>query len=151
MTDYVKRLIYVDNRSKIKINPLFYPFLLATFAYGLGFTAFPWWSGVNSSSLFSAMSAIQFTLPHLWGIFALLAGIFAMILVLFRRGGWLGETAAMFGFLVWLFAGIVYALGGYWMVFLSVTGPNMYFWGWYYIRVKWYERQKAAGHLVDPD
>jgi len=149
MTNYVKRLLYLD--QKRKLNPLFYPFLLATFVYGLGFLAFSWWSGVNTSSLFGAMESLHVFLPSLWGLLAVLAVAFVIILMLRREGHWLGEVASMLGFLVWLFAGFVYALGGYWLVLLTVTGPNVYFWGWYYMRVKWYQRMKAAHMIQDPD
>lgn len=147
MTNYVKRLLYVDAKGT-KINPLFYPFLFATIVYGLGFSLLGGWSGVNTSSLFGAMSNLHNWLPTLWGVCALLAGGFAVAMMLLRHAP-LGSLAAMFGFLVWLFAGFVYLLNGYYLVLLTVTFPNVYFWVFYYMRLAWYNRAKKAGLIVD--
>lgn len=149
MTNYLKRLVYVDAEGKQKITPLFYPFLFSTFFYGLGFAAAGHWSGVYTSSLFTAMTNLHPWLPLFWGLAALTACVLASILILGRKWPWMGEYAAMFGFLVWLFAGFVYLLNGYWLVLLTVAIPNTFFWCFYYVRVKWYERQKKAGLLVD--
>jgi hypothetical protein len=94
------------------------------------------------------MAAIHSWLPLVWGIGAFLAGAFALFMVLYRKVAW-GETAAMSGFLVWLFAIIVYAINGFYLVLFSVTIPNIFFWCVYYWRIAWYKRQKAAGLLVD--
>jgi hypothetical protein len=149
MVNYVKRLIYVDATEKQKINPLFYPFLWATFVYGLGFVVFGSFNFVSVSSLFQAFYTIHPWLPRVWGGFAIVAGAAAMALLLLRHGKW-GDIASMFGFLVWLFALIVYALNGFWLVLLTVTVPNLYFWVYYYFKVKWYMRSKEAGFIRDP-
>lgn len=149
MTNYVKRLLYIDAGENQRINPLFYPFLVCTFFYGLGFATLSGWSGVNQSSLWKAMDSDAAMMPIVWGACALVAGSFATALMLTRKIGILGEIASMFGFLVWLYAAWIYAQGGYWLVLLTVTGPNCYFWAWYYTRVKWWERQKKSGRLVD--
>lgn len=149
MTNYVRRLIYIDAAEKQKINPLFYPFLFASLLYALGFTFLGWWTGVSTSSLHTAMTAIHVWLPEAWGVVTLVAVVFALILLLGRRWANLGEYAAMMGFLVWTFAAMVYILNGYWLVLLSVALPNAFFWCYYYVRVKWYERQKDAGLLID--
>lgn len=145
----MRRLIYIDVEETQRINPLFYPFIIATFLYGFGFSLFNWWSGINKSSLYQAMYSTAASMPVIWGSMAALASIFAIILALYRRGGLLGEVAAMFVFLVWLYAAWIYGEGGYWLVMLSVAGPNTYFWAWYYTRVKWWEREKVAGRLID--
>lgn len=149
MVNYVKRLIYVDEQKRA-INPLFYPFLFATLIYGVGFLALGGWSGVNSSSLWTALHALHPWLPSLWGLGATLAALSATALLIFRKQEWLGEFAALFGFMIWIFAATVYAINGFWLVLLTVTIPNGYFWGYYYSRLKWYERQKRVGLLTDP-
>lgn len=149
MVNYVKRFVYVDSTETRKVNPLFYPFLVSTFLYGLGFATLNWWSGVSSSSLFQAFFAIHPWLPIIWGVAAVLAATAALVLLL-RRKGRFGELAAMFGFLVWLFALIIYAMNGFWLVMATVAAPNLYFWIYYYFKVKWYERQKDLGLLLDP-
>ena len=150
MTNYVRRLIFIDANEKMRINPLFYPFLLASFIYGLGFLfgGITGWTGVTSSSLYTALYGFHSWLPQIWGVGSTLAGGSALTLMLRRKGAY-GEAAAMFGVIVWLFAAITYAMGGYWLVLVTVTGPNLYFWVFYYLRLKWYEREKKYGNLVD--
>lgn len=149
MTNYIKRFVYVGSDEHSKINPLIWPFLLATTLYGLGFMLLGDWTGVSSSSLFGAMYDLHNFLPTLWGLVASLAGA-AAVTIIARRSGWWGELAALLGFSVWLFAFFVYLLQGFWLVLLTVALPNLYFWTWWYFRVKWYERQKKAGIIIDP-
>lgn len=148
MTEYWKRLVYIDAGQEIRITELFYPFLFSTFFYGLGFSLFGWWSGVNQSSLFICMNAIHAWVPIVWGVGAAVAVILAVILLVGRKWPFLGQYASMFGFLVWLFASWVYILNGFWLVLLTVALPNAFFWLYYYVAVKWYERRKNAG-LID--
>jgi hypothetical protein len=149
MTDYLKRLRYIDDDGKVTVNPLFYPFLFATLIYGLGFTLFGWTSGVNTSSLYGALVAMHTFLPALWGSVAILAAFLAFFAILTRRTHVVSASAAMSGVLLWLFAAITYLQGGYILVILTVALPNMFFWVYWYVRLKWYQRQKAAGLLVD--
>ena len=149
MTNYVKRLVYVDAQERQRINPLVWPFFFATFVYGFGFMFGGQWSGVTASSLWQAFYALHSFLPAVWGACALLAASLALALILTRKYVHLGDFAAMFGVLVWLFAGFTYALNGYWLVVLTVAGPNLFFWVFYYWRLAWYKRAKKAGVLVD--
>lgn len=150
MTNYVKRFIYLDASEKARINPLVWPFFFAITIYGLGFALFPDFYFVNSSSLFQSLAGVHDWLPQIWGAAAFISGASALAMVALRRTI-LGGTAAMFGFLVWLFAAILYAMNGYLLVFLTVSGPNLFFWVYYYIRLKWYLRMKKLGRLQDPE
>lgn len=150
MANYIKRFLFVDEDEKERINILFYPFIWATFFYGLGFAVLGWWSGVSSSSLYKALYVVHPALPPIWGLCALAASMLALSLILTRRRNWLGNTASMFGFLVWTFAAIIYAMNGFWLVFVTVSMPNTFFWAWYYTRVMWYAREKEAGRIRDP-
>lgn len=149
MTNYIRRFIYVDDAERQKVNPLIYPFLFATLIYGLGFALLGDWTGVSTSSLFTAMWSLHNFLPALWGIAAALAALLGVAVTAFRQVH-LGEAASMFGFLVWFFAGLIYLLSGYWLVLMTVALPNTYFWLWFYLRLKWYARMKSTGSLVDP-
>ena len=149
MNKYLKRLIYVDSSETQKINPLLYPPLLATLVYGSGVVFFGWWDGVALSSLYQAMSGMYPWLPQIWGLFAMVSAASAAVLLLIRRGWW-GETAAMTGFLSWMFALFVYMTGGYWLVVITVTLPNLYFWTYYYLSVKEFMRRKSNGLVRDP-
>lgn len=150
MTNYVKRFIYLDASEKVRINPLIWPFFFAIIVYGFGFALFPDFYFVNSSSLFQSFDSVHHWLPRVWGAAGVIAGVSALAMVALRRTI-LGGTAAMFGFLVWLFAAILYAMNGYLLVFLTVSGPNLFFWVYYYIRLKWYLRMKKLGRLQDPE
>lgn len=149
MTDYVKRLVYIDNEQTTKINPLVWPFFIAITIYGLGFLFFTPFDWVASSSLFQSFNGVHTWLPQVWGFFAFIAGLASTTMVLFRKS-FLGATAAMSGFLVWLFALIMYTLNGYFLVAVTVAGVNLYFWVFYYFRLRWYLRMKKRGIIHDP-
>jgi hypothetical protein len=150
MTNYLKRLLFVDDEERQHINILFYPFIFATFFYGLGFSAFGWWSGVSTSSLFHAFMNMHPAVAPVWGACALLAAILAILMVTTRYASWLGSLASMFGFLIWLFAACTYIANGFWLVVLTVAIPNAFFWAWYYMSVKRYARRKDTGQIQDP-
>lgn len=141
MNKYLSRLVYVDEKEQKLINPLIYPFLMGTLIYGLGFAFLGDWSGVASSSLFKAMYGINPIVPLVWGSGATLASGSAIVLLL-RRRGWWGGIASITGWMVWLFAAIVYGLEGYWMVILTVALVYGYFWVYYYLTIKDLQRRK---------
>lgn len=150
MTNYIKRFVYLDDTEQHKINVLIWPFIFATLVYGLGFMLFPGFYFVNSSSLFQSFVGVHHWLPEIWGAAAAFAGSSALAMVATRKSP-LGATAAMLGALVWIFAGILYAMNGYLLVFLTVACPNLYFWVYYYLRFKWYDRLRKSGKLHDPE
>lgn len=150
MTNYIKRLIFVDDAETIRVNPLFYAFMLGTLFYGLGFLAFGWTAGVSASSLFQALEGIHHWLPTVWGIAALSAGLLAFYCILTRQIRVSSPLTAMLGFSVWLFAGFCYLQTGAWLLVFTVAGPYGFFWCYWYFRLKWYMRQKAKG-LKDVD
>lgn len=112
---------------KLHPNPLVYPFLLVTLAYGLGFVLLEPTNFVSHSSLWHALSMISPTLSVTWGIVALLA--LALVLV----GWYTGSRAAaragtLLGVAVWFFAALAYILTGGWIVLFSVAIPSIWFW-----------------------
>lgn len=141
MNKYLRRLVYVDDKEQKLINPLIYPFLFGTLIYGIGFAFLGDWSGVASSSLFQAMYEMHPYVPVAWGYGGTLASGFAIVLLL-KRDGWWGGIASISGWMVWLFAAIVYALEGYWLVFLTVALVYGYFWVYYYLSIKDLQRRR---------
>lgn len=117
-------------------NPLMYPFLLTTFAYGFGFTFFneAW---VSSSSLYMAMFEMRTWMPNVWGAVALTA-IVLNVITLMTKHLQVAAAAAFLGAMVWFFAFFVYMLGGDWLIMISVTLPNLLFWIWYYIEFSYW-------------
>lgn len=149
MTNYLNRLRFLDSKGKIRVNTLAFPFLFATGAYGIGFALFNKFSGVSKSSLYQAMYEVGPHIPILWGILAIAAATLAMLLLITRILGVVGEASSMMGFLVWLYAAFIYLDGGFYLVLITVALPHVYFWGWYYTRVKWWARTKKARGLTD--
>ena len=150
MTNYIKRLVYIDAEETTKINPLVWPFFVAIIVYGLGFTFFGAFDWVSSSSLWQSFDGAHHWLPAVWGFFALTSGLSALAMVLWRKAS-LGSIAAMSGFLVWSFALIMYALNGYLLVSVTVAAANLYFWAYYYRRFAWYNQMKKLGKITDPE
>lgn len=148
MTNYVKRLVFVDSAEKIRINPLIWPFFWSTFFYGFGFAVLGNWDGASKSSLYQSFYELDQRAPLVWGIIALLTAGTAMTLVLTRYQP-LGSISAMLGFLLWLFASIVYVEGNFWLPLFTVAIPNMWFWCFYYLRFRWYAHEKRIGLLTD--
>lgn len=148
MVKILRRFTHLDNNTKI--NVLIYPFLLATLSYGVGFLCFGAWAGwVTKSSLFTAMTAIHPWIPFIWGACGLVAVLMAILFIGTRKALGLGDTAALFGSLVWLFAAFCYALtGGYLLVF-AVALPNLIFWIWYFFRLSSFRRSGAPIPDID--
>lgn len=146
----VRRFTHLDNNTKI--NFLIYPFFLATLSYGIGFLCFGSWAGwIAKSSLFTAMTAIHPWIPFIWGGGAIIAVVAAILFIGTRKFLSIGDTAALFGSLVWIFAAFCYALtGGYLLVF-AVALPNLMFWIWYFFRLSGFRRRGVPNPDIDLD
>lgn len=142
MNKYWRRLLW--RTPEERFNPLMYPFLVATFIYGFGFAFFGDASGVANSSLFNSLTQFHELMPLVWGVLTVTIAVATIITLLFRPIG-IGRTTALIGFMTWLFAAFVYALSGHWLVILTVTGPYMFFWAWFYLRVSFFSRQIRNG------
>lgn len=126
MNKYVNRV-----RSKV-LHALVWPFLAATIAYGIGFTAFNSASGVTASSLYHAMFSMHPALPVVWGAVALVAIILVMV-YLALEVRWANKVSSLLGSMVWIFASFCYILTGGWLLLFAVSLPNLYFWVWEYL------------------
>jgi len=85
--------------------------------------------------LYTAMTHLFPALPAIWGAVALGAIVLNLLSLILRRVG-VAATSAFLGALVWIFAAWVYLLGGDYLIFVSVTLPNLFFWVWYYLDFK---------------
>lgn len=112
-------------------NPLIYPFLIATFFYGVGFSLFGWTEAVASSSLHSAMFSISPLLTVVWGILAVLVILVGIYVLIFDKPP-VGKANCFVAWSLWFFAAIVYALTGGFLPLLSVALPSLWFWTWQY-------------------
>jgi hypothetical protein len=116
-------------------NPLSYPFLIATAAYGIGFTVFAQTAAVHQSSLFMALSFLHPFLPYVWGAACLIAIVVAFVsLIKDHEPG--AKTAGWIGFMTWLFAAICWIITGGFLTLFAIAIPNMWFWLWQYFNLR---------------
>lgn len=116
-----------------RFNPLIWPFLLSTFAYGIGFAfILPFTSDAGHSSLYNSMSDVGSGIPNIWGAVAIFTIIGGLGFLMFNISPF-GKVSGLLGFMVWLFAAWCYILTGEWLVLFSVAIPNMWFWLWQYL------------------
>lgn len=123
-------------------NPLIYPFLFSTLSYGIGFLFLAGSDAVGLSSLHVAMYSIATWFPILWGAIAILTIVGGLTFLLFNIPPF-GKITGLIGFMLWLFAGVVYALTGGWLTLFSVAMPNMFFWIWQYLSLSLFRREDA--------
>jgi len=121
-------------------NPLIYPFLIATFFYGLGFTFFSGTAAVDSSSLHTAMLAISPALTVVWGVLAIVVILVGAYVLIFDKPP-IGKANCFVAWSLWFFAAVVYALTGGWLPLLSVALPSLWFWTWQYFSLAKFRAQ----------
>lgn len=131
-------------------NPLIWPSLIATFVYGLGFTAFSWVPSVGHSSLWAALTGIHAFLPFIWGAAALCVVIVGFTFLLFNIPP-AGKVSGIAGFMVWLFAGWAWWLTGGGFVVFAVALPNMWFWIWQYLSLSKFAREDTEDVITMRD
>lgn len=114
-------------------NPLMWPFLLATAAYGIGFSfILPFTFDAGSSSLFIAMNSLGHIVPIIWGLAAVCAMIGAISFLIWNQES-LGKASGLLGAALWFFASGCYIATGDWLVLFSVALPNLIYWIWQYL------------------
>lgn len=112
-------------------NPLIYPFLIVTLAYGVGFTVFRKTEAVAASSLFEAMHSIDPVITLIWGVLAVAIILVGMYVLIFDKPP-IGKLNCFIAWMLWFFAGVVYVLVGGWLTLFAVVVPSLYFWTWQY-------------------
>lgn len=139
-------------------NPLIYPFLLVTFAYGVGFTLANLF-GINpASSLYTAMFSVSPLLTLFWGILAVSVIVVGLYVLVFDKPP-IGKANCFVAWMLWLFVFMVYILTGGWLPLVTVAIPSLYFWTWQYLtlaRFRWQDiddnatmEDYHAGHYDD--
>lgn len=124
----------------VKFHPLMHAFLFITLVFGVAYSLDPDVFGLHRSPLYEfSEENLNSKVPELWGA-ALLLTTALNTVTLGTRWKFIGGFTAMLGFLCWLYASIVYAWVGYPLGLFGIAGPNLFFWTWYYMRVKAYHR-----------
>lgn len=141
MNKYVSRL--TSSARGEAFNPLIWPLLFSTFAYGVGFALiFPLTRYTSESSLYTSMLYIDKNVPAIWGAIALVNIAGGLTFLLFNIPPF-GKVSGLVGFMLWVFAGLCYSLDGEWLVLFAVAVPNMWFWFWQYLSLSLFRREDA--------
>lgn len=120
-------------------NPLIWPFLLSTLAYGIG--ALVTTNGAGSS-LVSAMLSLHPLTHFVWGTIAILTIICGITFLLFDIPPF-GKVSGIVGFMLWVFGAWCYIFSSSWLPLIAVALPNMWFWFWQYLSLSKFRRQDA--------
>lgn len=144
----MKRVMKACNSSELRaINPLTWPFVLATLAYGLGFTFFYWAGEVKKSSLFMSMTETYDYAAPIWGASALAVIVIVVAFLVFKHPR-IGKFASVAGFMLWLYAAFSWFLVGADLLVFAVALPNAWFWFWQYLCLA---RKKPGETLEDTE
>lgn len=131
-----ERLTTTDYGEQLSIHPAVHIFLLLTFTAGVWFTFFGWTAPVQASLLWQVTN-VHFVplVMNGWGVGALLTTVTNTIGITMRRAR-LHNIAAMCGFMLWLYATVLYSWGALWFHVTVIALPNLAFWAYYYIATK---------------
>lgn len=115
-----------------RMNPLSWPFLIATFVYGVGFAfIFPTTGAVGTSSLHMAMTALGGgpIICIIWGILSILV-VLLTLYGIYNGKYKFAKRLTLLGATLWIFAGFGYIYDFNLVVLLSVALPNIWYWIW---------------------
>lgn len=140
MDDVFNRLTYLDNG--VPYNPLIHLFFFQTLAMGVAYVFFGGTETVMASVLFyESVKTIGGLSVSLWGVCALVLTLANTLAIYLRRGV---ELTAFAGFLLWLYAFIIYFAGAFYFQVIAGAIVNLIFWMWFYLRVRKYNRVTNA-------
>ena len=132
---------FVEHDESEKLNPFIHLFMYMTLVWGLCFTFFPVATGASETFLYQLTVLQTFSgITSVWGIACLVVVVVELFAFNYRKR-WLGGSATMMGFCVWLYAAITYGIGGFWFGLLVGAIPQLFFWVWLYITVERYHRK----------
>jgi hypothetical protein len=140
MNKYLSRL--TSSQRGEAFNPLMWPSFIATFSYGVGFTAFYNFASIKKSSLFDAMASIHPWTPFVWGLVGIATIIVGFTFLLFNIPP-AGKVSGLVGFMVWVFASFCWGLDGNYLLIFSVGLPNLWFWIWQYLSLSLFRKEEA--------
>lgn len=127
----------------VRRNSLSYIFFFQTLAFGVAYTFFGHTDTVSNSILYvETQNAFGFIPLPIWGVCAMLVTVANIAGILTEKVS-VVKSSALVGFMLWLFASIVYLLSDSYFQ-LAVGGfVQVYFWIWYYFRVGRFARNIA--------
>lgn len=132
MRKVIDRLTVVNGH---RISFLAHLFMFQTLVLGVAFAFFGGTSGAEASVLYTLT---QVYLPNfatsLWGLAAVGITVLNTVAIYFRNYT-LARVASMGGFVIWLYAAVIYATGLFWLQMFVPAVVNMAFWGYLFIFV----------------
>ena len=140
MKKYLSRMLSSERNEKF--NPLIWPFLLATLAYGIGFTVFNGTEAISKSSLYQAMENVYPGSSFVWGSLCVLTIVVGLTFLLFNIPP-AGKVSGLVGFMLWIFATICWAFNDGIILVFSIGIPNTWFWFWQYLSLSLFRREDA--------
>lgn len=119
-------------------NPLVHIFFYITFVFGFSFTFLNDTENIKNVILFAqSEKSIGYFVISVWGVAAMLITIANTYSVVNRK---FSPAPALLGFMLWLYAGVIYGMTGFYFQLAVVGVPNLIFWGWYYVQIRAYGR-----------
>lgn len=118
-----------------QLNPLAWPFLLATGVYAVAFTLLHATASVTKSSLHTAMLSLGAHTPWIWGLLMVLTLVLGLLYVT-GRWDWAGRASSFLGAVGWIFAGICWLVTGGWILTIAIAVPNIYYWFYQYLDLR---------------
>lgn len=114
-----------------RFNPLMHVFMFLLLAFSLGMLIGD--PSVMATELYSQTAEIGLNAVNLWGAVGVITLIFhtAGMLIRGRWGPHLLRFAVFGGCYVWLWAAVIYIMGGFWFHLVANALPNIMFWVWY--------------------
>ena len=115
-----------------RVPPPVHLFFMITALFGVAFVFFSDPLGASQTVLYEETTVnIASWAANIWGSFAILSCL-TMVIAFQIRSKRAATAGTMIGFMVWLYALVMYIIGGFFFGVLVAALPNMLFWGWLY-------------------
>ena len=122
------------------INPMVHMWFFVTLSAGIAFLFFGHTDAVQSSILWQVTNAnLSSHVLNLWGLVAIIVTAVNTWAV-YARNLPVGITNILVGVMLWLYAVILYAIGGFWFHVFVIGLPNLAFWSYYYMYMQDFKR-----------
>lgn len=147
MKKYIRRLYMKTDTAPF--NPFLHVFVIKTLVIGMLFTFYASNQKIESLTLFQLTNDyLPNQAGNFWGL-ALILVVIGHVLEMEFRGKGFGRYTAMLGFMLWLYAAVVYLLNGNWFGIIAITATSIFFYAWYYGSSINYQRDLKAG-IIPP-
>ena len=139
-----RRLFFKTNA--VRFNPFLPFFTFQNLVIGIFFTLGSYITKINSLVLFEGLDALlpAVLAANIWG------GLLVLVFIghcvgLYYRSEIICSIVAMTGFVLWLYAFWVYLFSLSILALLAIAIPQLYFWGWYFVKFRRYHKDLDAG------